>query len=108
MTGAEVGAVFMEQAQTGSPMTYMFDGRQHIVVASGGFDGAELIAYRLPGPAPPAPYGRPRSGFPPVDRCGAGLKIEPGDPLCGTLGDRWRLVSRLSGPAGETQARVER
>ena len=48
MTGAELGAVFMDQPQTGSPMTYMFDGVQHIVVASGGFDGAELIAYRLP------------------------------------------------------------
>jgi quinoprotein glucose dehydrogenase len=48
MTGAEVGAVFMDQPQSGSPMTYMFDGVQHIVVASGGFAGAELIAYRLP------------------------------------------------------------
>ena len=70
MTGKEVGAVFMEQAQTGSPMTYMLNGRQHIVVASGGFNGAEFICYRLPVPqaagggrggrgAPvPAPAGR--------------------------------------------------
>ena len=35
MTGKEVGAVFMEQAQTGSPMTYMLNGRQYIIVASG-------------------------------------------------------------------------
>ena len=48
LTGAEVGAVFMKQPQTGSPMTYMCDGVQHIVVSSGGFEGAELIAYRLP------------------------------------------------------------
>lgn len=61
MTGAEVGAVLMEQPQTGSPMTYMFDGHQHIVVASGGFAGAELIAYRLPtARRPAAPIGRSR------------------------------------------------
>ncbi|WP_443970051.1 outer membrane protein assembly factor BamB family protein [Sphingobium sp. CR28] len=64
MTGTEVGAVFMDQAQTGSPMTYMFGGRQYIVVASGGLNGAELIAYRLPAPAgsvPPEGRG-PRPG----------------------------------------------
>jgi quinoprotein glucose dehydrogenase len=63
MTGAEVGAVVMDQPQTGSPMTYMFGGRQFIVVATGGFDGGELIAYRLPVPAAPAPPGG-RGGFP--------------------------------------------
>ena len=47
-TGREVGAVVMDQAQTGSPATYMLGGRQYIVVASGGFQGAEFIAYRLP------------------------------------------------------------
>ncbi len=48
-TGDEVGAVYMPGAQTGTPMTYMLDGRQYIVVASSGavFPG-ELIAYRLP------------------------------------------------------------
>jgi quinoprotein glucose dehydrogenase len=51
-TGQEVGAVFMDQAQTGSPMTYMLNGRQHIVVASGGLKGAEFICYRLPVAAP--------------------------------------------------------
>jgi len=55
MTGTEVGAVLMEQPQTGSPMTYMFDGVQHIVVASGGFAGAELIAYRPKGTKGSAP-----------------------------------------------------
>jgi quinoprotein glucose dehydrogenase len=39
----------MPAPQTGSPMTYMLNGRQYIVVAiSGqGFPG-ELIAFRLP------------------------------------------------------------
>ena len=48
-TGAEVGSIYMPAAQTGSPMTYMLNGRQYIVVAiSGqGFPG-ELMAFRLP------------------------------------------------------------
>jgi quinoprotein glucose dehydrogenase len=48
-TGEEVGAVFMPAPQTGSPMTYMLNDQQYIVVAiSGpGFPG-ELIAYKLP------------------------------------------------------------
>jgi hypothetical protein len=33
-------------------MTYMLNGRQHIVVASGGLKGAEFICYRLPVAAP--------------------------------------------------------
>ena len=48
-TGAEVGAAYMPAPQTGSPMTYMADGRQYIVVAvSGSGQGAEFLAYRLP------------------------------------------------------------
>jgi quinoprotein glucose dehydrogenase len=47
-TGKEVGAVFMDQPQTGCPMTYMAGGRQHIVVASGGYNGSEFICFRLP------------------------------------------------------------
>ena len=35
-TGKEVGAVYMPAAQTGSPMTYMLNGKQYIVVAIGG------------------------------------------------------------------------
>jgi quinoprotein glucose dehydrogenase len=48
-TGKELGAVTMPAPQSGSPMTYMMNGQQYIVVAiSGpGFPG-ELIAYRLP------------------------------------------------------------
>jgi quinoprotein glucose dehydrogenase len=39
----------MPSQQTGSPMTYMLNGRQYIVVAIGGagFPG-ELVAFRLP------------------------------------------------------------
>ena len=48
-TGVEVGAVYMPAPQTGSPMTYMLNGRQHIVVAVGGAGySGELIAFRLP------------------------------------------------------------
>jgi quinoprotein glucose dehydrogenase len=48
-SGAEVGAVYMPAPQTGSPMTYMLNGRQYIVVAiSGGSYSGELLALRLP------------------------------------------------------------
>ena len=48
-SGKEVGAVFMPTGQTGSPMTYMVNGKQFIVIAIGGpnFPG-ELVAYKLP------------------------------------------------------------
>ncbi|MEO8097390.1 MAG: pyrroloquinoline quinone-dependent dehydrogenase [Acidobacteriota bacterium] len=48
-TGREMGAVFMAAPQSGTPMTYMFNGRQYIVVAiSGGGYSGEFVAYRLP------------------------------------------------------------
>ena len=47
-TGADVGAVEMPARQTGSPMTYQIDGKQYIVLAVSGNDGAELLAYALP------------------------------------------------------------
>jgi len=48
-TGKELGAVFMPAPQTGSPMTYMHNGKQYIVVAvSGGPYSGEYIAYALP------------------------------------------------------------
>ena len=48
-TGAELGAVAMPGAQTGSPMTYMWGGKQYIVVASSSsIKPGELIAYKLP------------------------------------------------------------
>jgi quinoprotein glucose dehydrogenase len=49
MTGKEVGAVYMPAPQTGSPMTYMVNGKQYIVVGvSGGPYSGEYIAYTLP------------------------------------------------------------
>jgi quinoprotein glucose dehydrogenase len=48
-TGKEVGAVYMPAPQSGSPMTYMVNGRQYLVVAiSGGTYSGELLAFRLP------------------------------------------------------------
>jgi quinoprotein glucose dehydrogenase len=48
-TGAEVGAVWMPAQQSGSPMTYMVDGRQYIVVAvGGGTYSSEYISFALP------------------------------------------------------------
>ena len=48
-TGKEVGAVYMPAPQTGSPMTYMLNGRQYIVVAiSNANVPGELMAFRLP------------------------------------------------------------
>ena len=49
LTGKEVGAVWMPAPQTGSPMTYTYEGKQYIVVAvAGGNYSGEYIAYSLP------------------------------------------------------------
>ena len=47
-TGKEVGAVYMPTQQSGTPMTYMVNGKQYVVVAIGG-NGytAELRAFKL-------------------------------------------------------------
>jgi quinoprotein glucose dehydrogenase len=48
-TGKEVGAIHMPAQQSGSPMTYLHNGRQYIVVAvSGGAYSGEYIAFALP------------------------------------------------------------
>ena len=48
-TGQEVGEVYMRAPQSGSPMTYMLNGSQYVVVAiSGGIYSGELLAFRLP------------------------------------------------------------
>ena len=48
-TGQELGAVFMPAPQTGSPMTYLYNGKQYLVLAiSGQGYSGELIAFRLP------------------------------------------------------------
>jgi quinoprotein glucose dehydrogenase len=49
LTGNEVGAVELPAPQTGSPMTYMLNGKQYIVVAVGGATySGEYIAFKLP------------------------------------------------------------
>ncbi len=47
-TGKDAGAVYMPSGQTGSPMTYMLNGKQYIVLAIGGqgYPG-ELLAFSL-------------------------------------------------------------
>ena len=48
-TGKDAGAVYMPAPQSGSPMTYMVNGEQYIVLAiSGRGYPAELIAFKLP------------------------------------------------------------
>jgi quinoprotein glucose dehydrogenase len=48
-TGQEVGAVYMPAPQGGSPMSYLLNGRQYIVIAiSGAGYSGELLAFRLP------------------------------------------------------------
>ena len=48
-SGAEIGAVYLSAPQTGSPMTYMLNGRQHLIVSiSGGNYSGELVAFKLP------------------------------------------------------------
>jgi quinoprotein glucose dehydrogenase len=46
--GKEVGAVYMPAPQNGSPMTYMLNGKQYLVVAvSGANYSGELLAFRV-------------------------------------------------------------
>jgi quinoprotein glucose dehydrogenase len=49
MTGQDVGAVYMPAPQTGSPMTYLHNGKQYLVlaIAGPGYSG-ELLAFKLP------------------------------------------------------------
>jgi quinoprotein glucose dehydrogenase len=48
-TGEQVGAVWMPAIQSGSPMSYMVDGKQYIMVAiSGGPYSGEYVALTLP------------------------------------------------------------
>ena len=49
MTGQDVGAVYMPAPQTGSPITYLHNGKQYLVVAiSGAGYSAELLAFKIP------------------------------------------------------------
>ena len=48
-TGQQVGEVWMPAPQSGSPMTYSYDGKQYIIVAvSGGNYSGDYLAYSLP------------------------------------------------------------
>jgi len=48
-TGRELGAAYMPAGQTGTPMTYMWNGKQYLVVAIGGQNyPGEFLAFRLP------------------------------------------------------------
>ena len=50
-TGKEVGALWMPAPQSGGPMTYVWQGKQYLVVAvSGGTYTGEYIAFALPDP----------------------------------------------------------
>jgi glucose dehydrogenase len=50
--GNQVGELLMPAPQSGSPMTYLADGKQYIVVAvAGGVYSGEYLAFRLPGGA---------------------------------------------------------
>jgi quinoprotein glucose dehydrogenase len=49
ITGNELGAVYMPAPQTGSPMTYFYNGRQYLIVPIAGQGySAEFVAFRLP------------------------------------------------------------
>ena len=46
-TGAEAGAVYIPAPQSGSPMTYLLDGTQYLVIAVGGAGHpGELVAFK--------------------------------------------------------------
>jgi quinoprotein glucose dehydrogenase len=52
-TGADAGKVYIPAPQSGSPMTYMLNGKQYIVLAiSGQGYNAELVAFALPATTP--------------------------------------------------------
>jgi len=49
VSGEEVGSVYMPAPQTGSPMTYLMNGQQYLVVSISGVDhSGELVAFTLP------------------------------------------------------------
>jgi quinoprotein glucose dehydrogenase len=52
-TGRDLAAIQLPAPQSGSPMTYMLNGRQFLVIAvSGNNYPGELLAYSLPQPKP--------------------------------------------------------
>ena len=52
-TGKDAGSVLMDARQSGGPMTYMWKGRQYIVVSiSGPNVPGQYVAYALPDSSP--------------------------------------------------------
>jgi quinoprotein glucose dehydrogenase len=49
-TGEILAEIALPGSQTGTPMTFVHDGRQYIALAVSGRAGAELVALRLPAP----------------------------------------------------------
>jgi quinoprotein glucose dehydrogenase len=75
-TGKEVGAVYMPAPQSGSPMTYMLNGEQYLVLAiSGANYSGELVAFKLPGSdgEPQTQREQPRPSAPSVAYTGGPL-----------------------------------
>jgi quinoprotein glucose dehydrogenase len=50
MTGATLWRGHLAQRTTGTPMTYRTGGRQYVVIATGGGENAELVAFSLSSP----------------------------------------------------------
>ena len=49
-TGKDAGSVLLPAQQSGSPMTYLLNGKQYLIVAVGGGNyPGELLAFRVPG-----------------------------------------------------------
>jgi len=49
LTGKDAGDVYIPAPQSGSPMSYMLNGKQYIVVAiGGGTYSSEFVAFKLP------------------------------------------------------------
>ena len=62
-SGKEVGHVFMPAQESGSPMTYMWKGKQYIILAiSGGSYSGEFLAFTLPESAEATPTSGSGSG----------------------------------------------
>ena len=69
-TGKETGAVYIPAPQSGSPMTYMLNGQQYLIVSIGGANySGELVAFRLP-----AANGRTPAAAPAISGAAASLR----------------------------------
>jgi quinoprotein glucose dehydrogenase len=60
-TGENIAEIAMPASQTAVPMSYVYQGRQFVLVSVGGRPAGQLVAFALPLPAP-ANAGRGRGG----------------------------------------------